>query len=115
MPSLTKRNRFVMLLFLNMFNAVYMIYWYVSVLKELSFFRGKKFSGALAAVIIICTVFLALFYYDYKICNLLRNKGLYMAMLVLRLLVIGIIINPLFLQGRVNKESYLHPADLTFN
>ena len=34
-----------MLLFLNMFNAVYMIYWYVSVLKELSFFRGKKFSG----------------------------------------------------------------------
>ena len=70
MPSLTKRNRFVMLLFLNMFNAVYMIYWYVSVLKELSFFRGKKFSGALAAVIIICTVFLALFYYDYKICNL---------------------------------------------
>lgn len=46
MPSLTKRNRFVMLLFLNMFNAVYMIYWYVSVLKELSFFRGKKFSGA---------------------------------------------------------------------
>lgn len=85
-----------MLIFLNMFNAVYMIYWYVSVLKELSVFRGKKFSGALAVFIIICSLFLALFYYDYKICNLLRNKGLYIAMLVLRLLVIGIITNRSF-------------------
>ena len=50
MPTLTKRNRFIMLILFNVFNGIYLIYWYVSVLNELSRFRGKKPRGALAAV-----------------------------------------------------------------
>ena len=101
----TTRNRFVMFFLTHAFGAWYILYWIYSVQNEIQYHERKKENGLSTALLVFVTFGIYAFVWQWKVCSTLKKQGagdLRVVTLILGILGIGIIINPLLIQGEIN-------------
>lgn len=99
------RNRFFMFIFMGAFQGIYLIYFMGSVQNGLKTLRMKKMGAVITILLSIITLGLYSFVWQWNTCTSLKKLGCgdcRFTCLILSLLIIGIIINPLIIQGRIN-------------
>lgn len=103
-----KRNLFVMLLLIDCLEIFYLFYWISSVQDELKFDSQNniKLDGAATVILIIVTLGIYYFIWQWKTCKILSTYGTKnqsVLTLILSILIIGMIINPLIIQSSLNS------------
>lgn len=104
------RNRFVMFLLMYIFEIIYILYWICSVQKgiymEKACVNQSDVNSMLTLLLIIGTFGLYYFVWQWLTCDYLKREGaedFRILTLLLSILLIGIIVNPLLIQGQINK------------
>ena len=102
------RNRFVMFILIYIFDIIYLFYWLCSVQSGID--NDKDYKNSInvwvTVLLIIGTLGLYILVWQWLTCNYLKQKGgsdVRLITLILSLLIIGLIINPLIIQGQINK------------
>ena len=100
------RDRLTMFFLLTAFRGFYILYWVASVQNEIVRNERKGLSGGLTVLLILCTFGLYSFIWQWKACGILKKQGASdrrIITLVLGILIVGILINPLIIQGELNN------------
>ena len=103
----TKRNRFVMLFLMGgPFRVVYNYYWIASVQNEVRQNRRKGLGGLGTVLLVFCTFGLYSIIWQFRTSGILKKqgaKGKRIKMAICAFFMIGIITNPIIIQGQMNQ------------
>ena len=101
-----KRNLFVTFLLIGWFRILYLIIWMISIQNFLKRTKKSSIGGGITLLLMIITIGLYSFIWQWKTCKSLKSLGAQdnsVVTLILLILVIGIIINPLIIQSSINN------------
>lgn len=101
----TRRNRFIMTYLMALLKGPYDLYWISSVQNEVRRNEKKGMSGFLTSLLVFCTLGLYSIVWQFKTSGILKKQGAKekrIKMAIFALLIIGIIVNPLIIQGQMN-------------
>lgn len=103
-----KRNRFLMFILMGAFEGLYLIYFMVSVQNGLKLMQLTKLSGFSVVLLSIITLGIFSLVWQWNVGKSLKSLGTgdcRVVCLILSLLVFGILINPLIIQGKINRYN----------
>ena len=113
--SMIERNRFLMLFLMGQLGGWYTLYWMCSVQNETNkqlFLLGKNkkgmdnLSGGLVVLYSILSLGIFAIVWQFYMCAKIKKLGgrnIYAPIIIMSILFIGIIANPLIIQGELNK------------
>ena len=113
--SMIDRNRFLMLFLMGQLGGWYTLYWMCSVQNETNkqlFLLGKNkkgmdnLSGGLVGLYSILSLGIFAIVWQFYMCAKIKKLGgrnIYAPIIIMSILFIGIIANPLIIQGELNK------------
>ena len=113
--SMIERNRFLMLFLMGQLGGWYALYWMCSVQNETNkqlFLLGKNkkgmdnLSGGLVVLYSILSLGIFAIVWQFYMCAKIKKLGgrnIYAPIIIMSILFIGIIANPLIIQGELNK------------
>lgn len=106
-----RRNRFFMFIFMGAFHGIYLIYFMGSVQSGLKFLHMTKVSAVITILLSIITFGIYSFIWQWNTCTALKKLGTgdcRVICLIFSLLIIGIIVNPFIMQGKINHYEKLN-------
>lgn len=109
-----KRNRFVMFLLMGYFNGLYHLYWQFSIQRDIKRVDTRELGPGLTLFLTIVTCGIYYLVWQWKVCSFLKENGQCdrrVGCLVLSILFIGIIVNPLLIQGDINRLLRENPLN----
>ena len=101
-----KRNRIIMFLLMGAFRGLYNLYWQFSVQQDIQRRNPKELAPGLTLFLTIVTFGIYYLVWQWKTCLFLKNNGQCdrrVSCFVFSILMIGLIINPLLIQGDINR------------
>ena len=101
-----KRNRIIMFFLIGGLQGAYLFYWLLSVQGDIRREKGSGIGGCLTFLLILFTFGIYLFFWQWNVCSYLKEQNgedKRVVTLILSLLVFGVIINPLIIQGQINR------------
>lgn len=103
----TKRDRFIMFFLMSSpARVIFDYYWISSVQNEVRRNERKGLSGALTVLLVICTLGVYSVVWQFRTSGILKKQGAHekrFMMAIFAVLLIGVFVNPLIIQGQINK------------
>lgn len=103
-----KRNRIAMFFLMEILRVIYLFYWQCSVQNEVRRATQHGVGGGVTVFLSIITLGIYAIVWQWKTCKSLHKLGCTdrsVICLIFSLLIIGIIVNPLIIQGQINLLS----------
>lgn len=104
-----QRSLFAMFILMHALMGVYILYWICDVQNGIKYrINTARIGGGLTILLMIITLGLYGFIWQWKVCSDLKSIGrqdIRVVTLILSILLIGIVINPLVIQSSINSTN----------